>query len=402
MRPSHSSYVGSETVGSEKRILGGLLLVVVACTLLASVVAVLAFPARSARGAATLPPNFARSQVAGGLASPTALEFAPDGRLFVAEQRGTLRMVKAGGTLATVLDISGRVDPAGERGLLGVAFDPGFASNHYVYLHYTQKATGNTPAHNRIVRFSVSGDTAVAGSGKPVLRLNNLSTATNHNGGAIHFGKDGKLYVAVGDNANADNARSLRNLKGKMLRINKDGTIPSSNPFYNRTSGKNRAIWALGLRNPFKFAVKPATGTIFINDVGEATWEEINRGASGANYGWPRHEGPESARSHVPPIFAYGHGGDPAATGCSITGGAFYNPTTVQFPSGYVGDYFFSDFCSGWIRRYDPTSDKAVGFATGLDRPVDLKVSKDGSLYYLTRGAGADTGSISKVRFTGN
>src|SRR5215217_8508294 len=178
MRPVHCSYARSETIGSEKRILGGLLLAVVVCMLLASAVAVLAFPARSARGAATLPPDFVRSQVVGGLAHPTAMEFAPDGRLFVAEQRGTLRVVKAGGTLATVLDVSGRVDSTGERGLLGVAFDPGFSTNHYIYLYYTQKATGTTPAHNRIVRFTFSGDTAVAGSGKLILRLNNLSTAT--------------------------------------------------------------------------------------------------------------------------------------------------------------------------------------------------------------------------------
>jgi glucose/arabinose dehydrogenase len=402
MRHAHSSCAGSGTAGPEKGVLGGLLLAVVVCVLLASAVAVLAFPARSARGAPTLPPDFARSQVVGGLAGPTAMEFAPDGRLFVAEQRGTLRAVTAGGTLATALDISGRVDSAGERGLLGVAFDPGFSNNRHVYLHYTQKATDSTPAHNRVVRFTLSGDTVVAGSGKLILRLNNLSTAKNHNGGAIHFGKDGRLYVAVGDNANGDNAQSLRNLKGKMLRINKDGTIPTSNPFYAKASGKNRAIWARGLRNPFKFAVKPGTGTIFINDVGQQTWEEINRGAPGANYGWPRHEGPESARSYVPPIFAYRHDGDPATTGCSITGGAFYNPTTVRFPRGHVGDYFFADFCSGWIRRYDPATDRAVGFATGLDRPVDLKVGNDGSLYYLTRGAGVDTGSISEVRYTGN
>jgi glucose/arabinose dehydrogenase len=402
MKHAHSSCAGSETAGSEKGVLGGLLLAMGACTLLASAVAVLAFPARPAGGAPTLPPDFARSQVAGGLASPTAMEFAPDGRLFVAEQRGTLRVVTAGGTLATALDLSARVDSAGERGLLGVAFDPSFSTNRHVYLHYTKKATRNTPAHNRVVRFTLGGDTVVAGSGRLILRLNNLSTATNHNGGAIHFGKDGKLYVAVGDNANGDNAQSLRNLKGKMLRINKDGTTPTSNPFYARASGKNRAIWARGLRNPFKFAVKPGTGTIFINDVGQATWEEINRGAPGANYGWPGHEGPESARSYVPPGFAYRHDGDPATTGCSITGGAFYNPTTVRFPSGYVGDYFFADFCGGWIRRYDPATDAAVGFATGLDRPVDLKVGKDGSLYYLTRGAGTDTGSISEVRYTGN
>jgi glucose/arabinose dehydrogenase len=368
----------------------------VLCALLASVVAVLAFSADSARGAATLPPNFARSQVVGGLARPTAMEFAPDGRLFVAEQRGTLRVVKAGGNLATFLDISGRVNSAGERGLLGVAFDPGFSSNHYVYLYYTQRATGTTPAHNRVIRVTARGDRAVAGSEKLILRLNNLSSATNHNGGAIQFGKDGKLYVAVGDNANGDNAQSLRNLKGKMLRINKDGTIPRDNPFYNRAKGRNRAIWALGLRNPFSFAVQPHTGKVFINDVGEQTWEEINRGVGGANYGWPRYEGPESKPRYRSPVFAYRHGST-KATGCAITGGAFYNPTTRQFPRGYAGDYFFADFCGGWIRRRDAATGDVSGFATGLSNPVDLEVSKGGGLYYLSRGNRA----VGKFRYTG-
>jgi glucose/arabinose dehydrogenase len=370
----------------------------VLCALLASVVAVLAFSANSARGAATLPSNLARSQVVGGLASPAAMEFAPDGRLFVAEQRGTLRVVKAGGKLATFLDISGRVDSAGERGLLGVAFDPDFSNNHYVYLYYTQRATGTTPAHNRLIRVTARGDRAVTGSEKLILRLNNLSSATNHNGGAIHFGEDGKLYVAVGDNANGENAQSLRNLKGKMLRINKDGTIPRDNPFYKRATGRNRGIWVLGLRNPFSFAIQPHTGKTFINDVGEQTWEEINRGAAGANYGWPRHEGPESDSKYRNPVFVYGHGST-KATGCAITGGAFYNPTTRQFPSGYVGDYFFADFCGGWIRRLDAVTGDVSGFATGLSSPVDLKVSKGGSLYYLSRGDG--TGSVGKIRYTG-
>jgi glucose/arabinose dehydrogenase len=229
-------------------------------TLLASVVAVLAFPAGSARGAVTLPPNFARSQVVGGLAKPTAMEFAPDGRLLVAEQRGTLRVVKADGTLATLLNISGRVDSAGERGLLGVALDPAFSNNHYVYVYYTQRATVTAPAHNRVIRVAANGNRVVAGSEKLILRLNNLGSATNHNGGAIHFGKDGKLYVGVGENANGANAQSLRNLKGKMLRINKDGTIPRDNPFYERATRRNRAIWALGLRNPFSFAIQSPHG----------------------------------------------------------------------------------------------------------------------------------------------
>src|SRR5215203_1094799 len=360
----------------------------VLCTLLASVVAVLVFFANSARAVATLPPNFARSQVVGGLASPTAMEFAPDGRLFVAEQRGTLRVVKAGGKLATFLDISGSVASAGERGLLGIAFDPGFPKNHYVYLYYTQRATATTPAHNRVIRVRARGDRAVSGTKKLILRLNNLSSSTNHNGGAIHFGEYGKLYVAVGDNAKGENAQSLRTLKGKMLRINKDGTIPRDNPFYGRATGRNRAIWALGLRNPFSFAIQPHKGKVFINDVGEQRWEEINRGARGANYGWPRYEGPESNPTYLGPLFSYRHGST-KATGCAITGGAFYNPTTRQFPSGYVGDYFFADLCSGWIRRLDSATGDVSGFATELSRPVALKVSNGGNLYYLSRGAGA-------------
>jgi glucose/arabinose dehydrogenase len=358
--------------------------------LLASVGALLALAISPARGA--VPAGFTQSQVASGLTGPTDMEFAPDGRLFVAEEAGKVLIAKPDGTLATFLDISSKVDIAGERGLLGVTFDPSFATNNFVYLHYTRKATATIPAHNRVVRVTASGDAAVAGSEKLVFRLNNQS-AGNHLGGAIDFGRDGKLYLSTGDNATPDNAQKLTNLFGKMLRINKDGTIPSGNPFYATASGNNRAIWALGLRNPFKFAVKPGTSTIFINDVGADAWEEINRGASGANYGWPVYEGPETDNSYTPPIYAYGHG-TTNTTGCSITGGAFYNPATVQFPSGYVGDYFFADFCNGWIRRYDPATDAASGFATGLGSVVDVEVSKDGELYYLSRGSPGLVGKI--------
>src|SRR5215210_4005767 len=158
MRPPRPSYAGLESVGFEMKIPVGPFLVVMVCALLASIIAVLVFPARDARGAATLQPNFAQSRVVGGLASPTAMEFAPDGRLFVAEQRGTLRVVKSDGTLKTFLDISGKVDSAGERGLLGVAFDPAFPNNRYVYLYYTRVATASTPAHNRVVRVTADGN----------------------------------------------------------------------------------------------------------------------------------------------------------------------------------------------------------------------------------------------------
>jgi glucose/arabinose dehydrogenase len=379
---------------------------VMALTVLACVGALLALPTGPAEGAATLPTDFTDSPFVSGLTSPTDMEFAPDGSLFVTEQAGSLRIARPDGTLTTFLDISTKVDSNGERGLLGLTFDPRFSTNGYLYLYYTRKATSSTPVHNRVVRVRARGEKVVSGSEKLIFRLGNLSSATNHNGGAIHFGKDGKLYVAVGENANGENAQSLGNLFGKMLRINKSGTIPTDNPFYAVASGKNRAIWALGLRNPFKFAVQQVTGTIYMNDVGENTWEEINHLQKGANYGWPIHEGATSSplpslQNYKNPLLAYEHGGDAATTGCAITGGVFYNPTTVQFSpeSEYKGDYFFADLCNGWIRKFDPLTNQASSFASGIESPVDLEVSKEGELYYLSRGA---PGLVGKIRYAGS
>jgi glucose/arabinose dehydrogenase len=335
--------------------------------------------------AATLPPGFTETPVANGLASPTAMEFAPDGRLFVCQQGGQLRVIKNGALLPTPF-VSLAVDSSGERGLLGIAFDPNFAVNNFVYLYYTPSAS--SPRHNQVSRFTANGDVAAAGSELVILTLDNLSGATNHNGGAIHFGPDGKLYVAVGENANGANSQTLNNRLGKMLRINSDGSIPTDNPFFNTASGLNRAIWSLGLRNPFTFAFQQNTGRMFINDVGQNTWEEINDGVAGSNYGWPTTEGPTNNPSFRSPLFSYGH--SPSDTGgCAITGGTFYNPATVQFPSNYVGKYFFSDLCSGWIRVFNPATGTDTDFATGIANPVDLHVTADGSLYYLAIGAGS-------------
>jgi glucose/arabinose dehydrogenase len=376
-------------------------LALMALTLLACVGALLALSLGPAQGAATLPLGFTDSQVASGLTAPTDIEFAPDGRLFATEEAGRVRIAKPDGTLATFLNISTKVDATGDRGLQALTFDPNFATNRYLYLHYTRKATSTTPVHNRIVRVTASGDKVVAGSEKLIFRLGNQGTRAGHQGGAIDFGKDGKLYVATGDNQTPTDvsphvSQQLTNLFGKMVRINKSGTIPTDNPFYATASGKNRAIWALGLRNPFKFAVQPVTGTIYINDVGEKAWEEINRGAAGANYGWPVHEGVANDPQYVDPILAHAYGQDGA---CSITGGAFYNPTTVLFPQEYEGDYFFADFCGGWIRKFEPSTGQASGFAIGIERPIDLEVSKAGELYYLSRGT---TGMVGKIGYAGN
>ena len=328
--------------------------------------------------------GFTTALVTSGLNAPTAMAFAPDGRLFVAEQGGRLRVIKSGALLPTEF-LSVTTTSSGERGLLGIAFDPNFASNHFVYVYYT--ATSPT-VHNRVSRFIANGDVAVPGSESVILELNPLSDATNHNGGAIHFGLDGKLYIGVGENANGANAQTLSNLLGKMLRINPDGSIPSDNPFFTTASGDNRAIWALGLRNPFTFAIEPTTGRIFINDVGENSQEEINDGIAGSNYGWPATEGPTSNPSFRSPLFAYGHGAGPT-TGCAIAGAAFYRSATALFPADFIGDYFFADLCSGWIRRFDPASGVVTDFASGFSSPVDLQVGADGGLYVLPRGGGA-------------
>jgi glucose/arabinose dehydrogenase len=348
-----------------------------------------------AEGSATLPSQFAETTIASGLSSPTAMAIAPDGRIFVAQQGGALRVVKNGSLLSTPFRTF-TVNSSGERGLLGVAFDPNFASNRFVYVYYTATSPS---IHNRVSRLTASSTNPdVAASGETILlELNNLSSATNHNGGAIHFGPDGKLYIAVGENANGNNAQSLGNMLGKMLRINSDGSIPTDNPFYTMTSGNNRSIWARGLRNPYTFAFQPGTGRMFINDVGQNTWEEIDEGAKGANYGWPTSEGNNNTSGFKAPFHTYA---TKVNGTCAIIGGAFYNPTTANFPSSYVGQYFFGDYCAGWIRRIDPSSKAVTGFLTGLgsNNLVDIKVANDGSLYYLGRSGGR----LMRVRYTGS
>jgi glucose/arabinose dehydrogenase len=333
---------------------------------------------------ANLPAGFTEKVVASSLSLPTAMAFAPDGRLFVCQQGGSLRVIKAGALLAKPF-LTLNVDGNGERGLLGVAFDPSFASNNYLYVYYTAK----TPAiHNRVSRFTASGDTALTGSEVVLLDLDDLSGATNHNGGAIHFGPDGKLFIAAGENATSSNSQTMSNLLGKILRMSPDGGIPIDNPFYGTATAKNRLIWALGLRNPFTFAFQRTTGTLFINDVGASSWEEINRGVAGANYGWPATEGFTTNPAYRGPVFTYPHGSGSTSGNC-IAGGTFFEPSATTYPASYSGLYFFADYVNGWIRTLRPADSTAAGFATGISSPVDLLTGPDGNLYYLARGAGA-------------
>ena len=327
-----------------------------------------------------VPSGFVDETLATGLTNPTTMEFAPDGRVFVTQQTGELRVLTNANppVLLQAPFLTVTVGTLGERGLLGVAFDPNFATNRFVYIYYTATTPTN---HTRVSRFTASAsdpNVAEPGSEVVIFELTDLGAA-NHNGGAIHFGPDGKLYVAAGDNGIGSNAQTLTNVLGKILRINADGSIPTDNPYYTQASGQNRAIWALGLRNPYNFSFQPGTGRMFLNDVGEVSWEEINDGIAGSNYGWPQTEGPTTQAGVRAPLFAYGHGNGPS-TGCAITGSTFYNPTTVQFPSSYVGRYFFADFCSGWIRSFNPVDGTAADFASGLSSVVDVRVTNDGAL----------------------
>jgi glucose/arabinose dehydrogenase len=348
------------------------------------------------------------SQLAGSLVAPTAMVVAPDGRVFVAEQGGDIRVVD-NGELEPTPFAHVHVTSTGDLGLLGITLDPDFSQNHFVYVFY---AVGGPKLFDRVSRFTADGDVAEPGSEVTILNLDALDPSSSFDdGGAIHFGPDGKLYIAVGDDDNPENSQSLSNLEGKILRVNPDGSIPTDNPFYNRAHRRNRLIWCLGLRNPFNFSFDPNSGLMFINDVGSDLFEEVNQGAAGANYGWPIEEGPGSDPALTNPVYAYPH-----PQGFAITGSAFF-PTASRVPAKYAGDYLFSDLYGpsedgsksvAWIRLLDPETDTVQTFASGLKFPIGLAFASDGSLYVLSRGTGTDpetqdaTGSISVIRYVTN
>ncbi len=349
--------------------------------------------------AVVVPPGFVVDRRAEGLTGATAMAISPDGRLFVCEQTGALRLVKDGRLLAEPF-VRLRVDSRWERGLIGVAIDPEFPREPFVYVNYVADAPF---PHHRISRFTASGDRADPESEKVLFEGGDQeklggSVPSGHQGGAIHFGRDGKLYVALGEQTAGSPSQDLHSLLGKLLRIDRDGSIPADNPFFDRTEGKYRAIWCLGLRNPFGFAVDPLSGRIFLNDVG-GNFEEINEAGPGRNFGWPTVEhGPTKDSRFVGPIHWY-----PTS---SITGGAFA-PRSGPLPAEWRGRYFFLDFMKGWLRTLDPDRPGDVReFASGLARPTDLAFAPDGSLYVLQRDAWVidkdfrpGTGSVLRVRF---
>ena len=332
--------------------------------------------------AAAPPSDFQTSLVVGdGLDSPSGFELAPDGRIFVLERTGKIKIIKNGQLLPKPFaDLPS--EATGDRGLIGIAFDPDFGdTNNYVYFYYT-----GHDLLNHLVRYDASED--VGTEGPYSLFQTQSPSQLLHVGGSIAFGPDGKLYFAIGDNGVPENAQNLANPHGKILRINRDGSIPTDNPFYGQP-GKLGAIWAYGFRNPWRFQFDRATGDLYGADVGDFSWEELNRIVKGGNYGWPLHEGACTANcaGFTDPIHTYPHDGHSA----SVTGGPVYRGT--MFPPEYRGSLFFGDYAQGFIKRASLDANGSVTAVHDFDDTagsvVDMKVAPDGSLYYLNYYPGA-------------
>ncbi|MES2285339.1 MAG: PQQ-dependent sugar dehydrogenase [Bacteroidota bacterium] len=343
--------------------------------------------------AQTFPAGFSQVKVA-SIIYPTSMAFAPDGRIFCTEKGGRVKIIKNGVLLGTsFLQVS--VNQLNERGLSSIAIDPDFNNNHYVYIFYT---TASSPIHNRLSRFTANGDVAVAGS---EVQIYNFEAVINsiHNGGGMVFGSDGKLFLALGnDNVNSY-SQDLNNYKGNVLRINTDFSVPAGNPFTGSEVAKR--TWAYGFRNPWSIAIQPGTNKLFTNDVGEGTWEEINNiSTGGKNCGWPAVEGMGTNLAYTNPILTYHHGATGTDYGCAITGGAFFNPSSSNYPSQYTGKYFYIDYCNNWINYLDLSNGvQKFNFATNLANALNyIKVGTDGNLYYFS----ISTNSLYKIIYSNN
>jgi glucose/arabinose dehydrogenase len=335
-------------------------------------------------------------RVASGLESPVHLTApAGDPRLFIVEQRGRIRVVERGTLLPNAfLDIADRVSYGGERGLLSVAFHPRYRSNGFFFVNYTDRE-GDT----RVERYRVSGDGTRADPAFARLVLRVDQPYSNHNGGHILFGPDSMLYIGMGDGGSGGDphgyGQDRRALLGKLLRIDVDRgdpyAIPPGNPFAGRRDMRPE-IWAWGLRNPWRMWFDRTGGWLYIADVGQNEWEEVHverADAPGLNYGWNVMEGRHCFRTRscdrrglsLPPL-EYGHD-----EGCSVTGGIVYRGKRI--PSA-VGLYFFSDYCSAWIRSFRFANGAATELTEWRLPPLDDVTSfgedAEGEMYVLTQG----------------
>jgi glucose/arabinose dehydrogenase/chitodextrinase len=367
--------------------------------------------------------------------SLVGLAFAPDGRMFVWQKDGVVRVIKNGALLPEpFIDLSAKVNTSGDRGFWGLTFDPNFSTNGFVYMSYTYEEGGNpndsrpkTARLTRVTADPANPDVALAGTEKVILGSVSSPPCSSHPAGSdclaadgvshtlgnLVFLPDGTLLVGNGDGSDAAfadplslRAQDLNSTNGKILRINRDGTAPTDNPFYDSTNSARSKVWLYGVRNPFRFAVQPGTGDIWFGDVGWNTWEEVNDGVRGANYGWPCFEGagrtpgyqsfsacanlPTSAVT--PPYHTYSH----ASGASAVIGGPFY--TGALYPQQYRGNYFFADYTGNFINRvvFDEAQDPVTveTFATGVPSPVSLEQGPDGMIYYLS----FTTGQIRRIR----
>ncbi len=347
------------------------------------------------------PPGFNDELVINGLTIPTCFVFTPDGRILVGEQSGNLVVFENGQLLPTpMLTLS--VERFDEQGLLGMELAPGFPNPPYLYLVYTPSTGNETGNANQLSRFTVNGDTIDPASEHVVLGPIPAGDGF-HVGGCVRFAPDGRLFVSTGDTGwLSPYPQDRSRLEGKLLRVNPDGTIPSDNPFVG-VAGVRPEIYQWGLRNPFRFSIQPGTGIPFIGDVGYNSWEEVDTGPPGANFGWPVVEGIASAPNpaFVDPIFSYDHSLGSAA----IVGNVFYQGS--NFPAEYSGNFFFFDHSRGHLGRIVLDSHNQVvsvtypwiqTAATGLlYGPVDLELGPDGALYYCTYAPGA----MRRIFYTG-
>jgi uncharacterized repeat protein (TIGR02543 family) len=389
-----------------------------------------------------LPAHFATQLVAGGLDEPVGMAFLPDGRLLLVEkQTAKIRMIVQGAIAAIdpvcVVDSVAGVDP--ERGLLGIAVDPGWPARPFVYVYYT--ALGGSI---RLSRYEAQGDLTNGSSGvlgiNPMSRydvLRDIPDSTEfHNAGGVRFGPDGMLYVSLGDDGDACAAQDSSSMKGVILRLDVShlpatATGPpdrmtlaaAGNPFVASSDANSRLVWARGLRNPFRIHIDPANGGVFVSDVGLSTYEEIDRlDGSGLNFGWPFFEGPGSfvldcggtgpGPGLTAPIYSYDRTKFLGAA--SVIGADVYHASgcpTCDFPSDYEGDYFFADFYAGFLRRLKysggtwsiatPTAGQpsATNWALGFSEVADFLTGADGALWYcrMSTDFAPGTGEIGRI-----
>jgi glucose/arabinose dehydrogenase len=341
-------------------------------------------------------PTLVATRVTTGLRQPLDLQSVPGDRerLYVVEQGGRIRVIRSGQLQAApFLDISGRISTGGERGLLGLAFHPQFATNGRLFVNYTDP-NGDT----RIAEFHAgSADLADPASERRLLFVR--QPYANHNGGGLAFGGDGKLYIGLGDGGNAGdpqgNAQQIASLLGKLLRIDVDTgapyAIPPDNPFVT-SAGARHEIWAYGLRNPFRFTFDRASDDLYIGDVGQSSLEEVDYARApregGENYGWNVMEGSRCYRPQTGcrttgltlPVYEYTH-----ADGCAITAGVVYRGCRMP---ALAGNFFFGDYCSAFVRSLRVVDGVATELRTwpglaAIQSISSFGVDADGEMYVV-------------------